>query len=279
MMSRKLSTKKGNEGNPIFKTGHVPHLVNPLKFLADYIDADFHGELYKPGGISDDVTSIMGCKEDKAIFRQKEESAKLHYMIHDIRRYNGVVLINEPWYVRRAILEMIFYRWIDNTILDQYLHLSEVLLDPITSFNRIVSSGGEGIMIKDVDGLYLPDKKPANNWIKCKKEVTLDVVIMGYNNDGSGKNAGLFKSIQVGIYDDNCKLKHVGDVHSGISDDLRRRMHENRDEYIDKVIEVDAMDFDGKRYSMRHGRLVKFRHDKLPINCTADGLRFKTDIL
>lgn len=276
-ISRKLSEAKGNEGHPIIKTGHVPHLAGTLKTVATISDFYIHGELYKPGGTSDDVTKIMGCAEDKAIDRQKYPDDKLHYMVHDIMRYNGIDVTSEPWYVRRALLEY----WYNGCMLDNaFIHLSKINGSPIKSFNRIVSSGGEGLMLKKTNGLYVPGKKPAGNWIKCKKEITLETVIMGYNNDGSGKNAGLFKSIQVGLWNGNDdRLVHVGDIHSGISDSLRRQMHDDRDGYIGRVIETDAMDFNNNKWSLRHARLVRFRDDKSQSECTADGIRVKVDII
>jgi ATP-dependent DNA ligase len=276
--SRKLSEAKGSEGMPIEKTDHVPHLADALRAIAEVCDADIHGELYKPGGTSDDVTKIMGCLEDNAVFKQTDNAQKLHYMIHDIRRWYGKDTTKLPWIVRRSLLWVYYDRFISGTPLDQYVHLSELLPDALTSFHKIVSSGGEGIMIKDTMGIYIPGKKPANNWIKCKKEVTLDAVIMGFNNGGSGKNADLFKSIQVGLWD-GTGLVHIGDIHSGISDELRKRMHEDRSSYVGRVVEVDAMEFNGKSWSMRHGRLVRFRDDKTKYECTTDGLRIKDTIL
>ena len=41
--------------------------------------------------------------------------------------------------------------------------------------------------------------EPANNWIKGKKKITYDVVIMGFNN-GTGKNKSLFGSIVITSY-------------------------------------------------------------------------------
>jgi len=273
--SRKLSEAKDTKGQPICKTDHLPQF-DTLKSMATVCQFDVHGELYKPGGTSDDVTRIMGCSADKAVARQNYPEDKLHYMIHDIMEFNGMDLTNEPWCIRRAILEY----WYKNYMLENpFIHISAIDHTPMASFHRIVSGGGEGLIFKKTSGLYVPGKKPANNWVKCKKEVTLDVVIMGFNNDGSGKNAGLFKSIIVGL-NINGRFTEIGSIHSGISDELRREMHENREKYINnKVIEVDAMDYNGKTFSLRHGRLVRFRDDKNIQDCTPDGVRLKEDIL
>lgn len=280
MISKSLSTAKGNEGKPVIKTGHVPHIHEIMKKVCSKFDADFHGELFMVDGTSDDVTSIMGCTEDKAVARQYDHKHRLHYMLIDIRRFMGCSVVNEPYYVRRALLEyvhsiasVIWYRDM------QYIKLSSVSLDPRKLFKYIVSNGGEGIVLKNTRGLYVPGKKPADNWIKVKKEITLDAFIMGYNDGGSGKNKNLFKSLAVGMYIDN-KETYVGDVHSGISDDLRKDMHNNRTSYLNRVIELSAMDYNKKdnSISFRHARLERFRDDKTIMQCTLDGVKLRTEI-
>jgi hypothetical protein len=275
--SRKLSEARESKGQPICKTGHIPHLASTLKSMATVCEFNVHGELYKPGGTSDDVTKIMGCAEDKAIARQHYPEDKLHYMIHDIMSFNGHDLTNEPWYVRRAILEY----WFTNYMLeDGFIHLSKIEGSPVKSFNRIVSAGGEGLMFKKTNGLYVPGKKPANNWIKCKKEITLDAVFMGLDYDGSGKNKDLFKSIEIGLWDESNKIvRPIGNVHSGISDELRREIFENVDGYVGRIMEVDAMEFNEKGWSLRHGRLKRFRDDKTIEQCTKDGIEIKMGII
>lgn len=66
MFSRRLSQAVGNEGNPVEKTGHVPHISDLLKNAYEMCGCDLQGELYVPYGISDDVTRILGCTEDEA---------------------------------------------------------------------------------------------------------------------------------------------------------------------------------------------------------------------
>lgn len=273
-ISKSVSQAKGAKGLPIDKTGYMPHLAEDMKYIYEKTGCDIHGELHIPKTTSDSVTSILGCTPDEAISRQANDSNKLHFTWLDIRAINGKSLINEPYYIRRAILESIFYMFYNPMQDDGYVHISPVTMSPVRDFWKIVNGGGEGLVFKRTDGLYVPDKKPVNNWIKCKKKITLDVAIMGYNNDGTGKNKGLFKSIQIGMMVDG-KMQYVGNVHSGISDGLRKEMHENREEYINQVIEVEAMGMnerDGK-ISLRHARLIRFRHDKTFDECTTDGIQ------
>lgn len=272
MISRSLSTAKDTKGYAVDKSNHIPQIANFVLYLSQKYGMDVHGEVYKPGGTSDDVTKILGCGVDKAHERQME-TGMLYYIIHDIRKFHGRPIMHEPYYIRRAILETIHEtdsRWLDTL----YTKISDARYDSYDFFNEVIGRGGEGLMLKYTNCQYVPDKKPANNWVKWKKEITLDCVIMGFNNDGSGKNKDLFKSMQVGLWEDG-KVKFIGDIHSGITDELRLEMHNNRGLFIGKVVEIDAMEL-SKNGSLRHGRLVRFRDDKNMEQCTKDGLRVRT---
>ena len=278
--SKRLSQAKGNEGTPVEKTGHLPHLATILKVVYEACGADFHGELYKIGGISDDVTKILGCTEDEALKRQQGllPSQMLHYMLIDIRAFKGRSLINEPHRVRRAILRYVYETYIEP--LDQYnfIRLTEELHgDPRDEFKRIVLAGGEGIIIKKESALYVPGKKPANNWIKGKKKITHDVVMMGLNA-GTGKNAGLFGSIRFGHIIDG-KLVECGNCSSGLEDSMREFIYNNADKMIEnhQVFEIEAIQESVK--SFRNAVFLRLRDDKDWTECSPVNIRVKEDLI
>lgn len=278
--SKRLSQAKGNEGMPVEKTGHIPHLSIILRTVYEMCGADLHGELYRIGGISDDVTKILGCTEDEALNRQRSLSPDnmLHYMLIDIRSIHGKSLINEPHRIRRAILRYVYHKYIKPIDKNGYIRLTEELQkDPRDEFKRIVLSGGEGIIIKDEDGLYIPGKKPANNWIKGKKKITHDVVIMGLNA-GTGKNANLFGSIKFGHIIDG-KLTPCGNCSSGLSDEMRAYIYNNADNLIaDKqVFEIEAIQESVK--SFRNAVFLRLRDDKDWSECTPVNIRVKENLI
>lgn len=282
--SKSLSNAAGSKGQPIEKTDRIPHISNIFKMVYELCGADFHGELYKLGGISDDVTMIMGCNADEAQRREAEILSKeghdglLHYMLIDIRAIHGRSLINEPHRIRRAILKWVYNKYIVPLDPHGYIRLTEELRgDPRNEFKRIVMSGGEGIIIKREDALYIPGKKPANNWIKGKKKITHDVVIMGLN-PGTGKNAGLFGSIQFGHIID-AKLTKCGNCSSGLSDEMREYIYNNADELIEKkqVFEIEAIQESVR--SFRNAVFLRLRDDKGWWECVPESIRVKEDLL
>ena len=282
--SKSLSNAQGSKGMPVEKTDRVPHLAEILKRVYEQCGADLHGELYKLGGISDDVTTIMGCTADKAKARSEEilkiegHDGLLHYMLIDIRAIHGKSLINEPHRLRRAILRWVYTKYIKPLDPHGYIRLTEELIgDPREHFRRIVLAGGEGIIIKREDALYIPGKKPANNWIKGKKKITHDVVIMGLNA-GTGKNSDLFGSIQFGHIIDG-KLVKCGNCSSGLSDDMRKYIYDNIDKMIEnhQVFEIDAIQESVK--SFRNAVFLRLRDDKNWEECTPVNIRVKEELI
>lgn len=275
--SKRLSAAKGNEGAPIDKTDHMPHLAKILKTVYELTGCDLHGELYVPGGISDDVTKILGCTADEAVRRTTANwNNRLRYMLIDIRAYKGKILINEPYYIRRAILEHLYYMYISPIDTNGDIHLAPILSgDPREEFKRIVLSGGEGIIIKRTDALYCPDKKPTNNWIKGKKKITHDVVITGFN-DGTGKNKTLFGSIEFGHYIDG-KLVKCGSASSGLNDATRQMIASDPSSYIGTVMEIEAIQESVK--SFRNAVFLRLRDDKDAKDCTPINIRVKEDLV
>ena len=283
--SKSLSNAVGSKGMPVEKTDRVPHLANILKQVYEQCGADLHGELYKLGGISDDVTTIMGCTADKAQARSREiletegHDGLLHYMLIDIRAIHGKSLINEPHRLRRAILRWVYSKYIKPLDPYRYIRLTDELTeDPRDAFKRIVLAGGEGIIIKREDGLYIPGKKPANNWIKGKKKITHDVVIMELNDNGTGKNASMFGSIKFG-HMINGKLTACGSCSSGLSDEMRAYIYNNADRLIanKQVFEIEAIQESVK--SFRNAVFIRLRDDKSWDECTPVNVRVKEELI
>lgn len=277
--SKRLSAAKGNEGMPVCKSDSI-HITPILRKVYEMCGANLHGELYVPGGISDDVTKILGCTPDLAMERTMavNPSKRLHYMLIDIREYNGHNLVNEPWWVRRAILEYVYYTYIIAVDTYGYIVLPEILIgDPNKEFSKIVSRGGEGVIFKRTDAFYIPGKKPANNWVKGKKKITYDVVMMGLN-DGTGKNADIFGSIKFGHYVDG-KLVACGNCSSGLDDKTRQYIYDNADRMIanKQVFEIEAIQESVK--SFRNAVFLRLRDDKDASECVPMNIRVKTSLI
>ncbi|MCY8087236.1 hypothetical protein OZL46_14085 [Bacillus sonorensis] len=126
----------------------------------------------------------MGAKPKKAIERQ-EERGYVSYVVFDILRdVDGNWLTDQPWVDRRGILEeQVELILTDSPAAAEHVSLSSYTLTNKKQFYKeVVQRGGEGIMLKKIDGLYKPGKKPRWNWIKVKQEITSDVIVTGFKS-------------------------------------------------------------------------------------------------
>lgn len=118
-------------------------------------------------------------------------------------------------------------------------------------FNDAVDTGYEGIIIKDMDGMY--EFKRTDVWIKLKPSSTEDLKIVEIQ-EGTGKYSGRVGAIVV-----EREGVKIG-VGSGFTDDLRVTVEEAQS-WIGKTVEVifDSVTPDG---SLRFPRFKQFRMDK-----------------
>ena len=256
LFSRQTS---GKTGMPVEKTDNVPHIVQELSAIPAGTVLD--GEIHYPGQGVASVTSIMGALPKKAIERQALNPIK--YKVFDILHYNGSDVTTFPWNERRKILERVYDNHLKRS---KHISLSRVYTgDKYDFLSRIIDDGGEGIMLKNITGKYHQGKRPEHNWYKIKRNITSDVIIMGFE-PGNGKYKGLIGSIIFGLYD-----RPGGEVHkvgacSGMDDAMRVKMSKSPAAFLGKVIEVSAMETTSSG-ALRHPQFVRMRDDKDPRMC------------
>lgn len=181
------------------KSDNVPHIVNWAKaYLPN--DTILLGEIYVPGGKSNDVTKIMGALPDKAYKRQFETEGfePVHYYIFDCLKYHGEDITNKPFddrfrvYVEEYLMncycvfdlmEMKFES------LNPYIEIaktwktrgSELLAGEecdslYEKLEEIFDKGGEGAVLKRGDCPYRPGSRTQENF-KLKEHIdSVDLV-------------------------------------------------------------------------------------------------------
>lgn len=175
-------SKSKTQGWYTEKSGHVPHLKYwAMENLPN--GTMLIGEIYVPDGTSKDVTTILGCKEEKAIQRQKDKGL-LCYYIHDILKYDGKDYVQEELTNDERV--SLLYEKIDigtdlipQTIIATYK--DGIYMDFEQVFERTLSRGGEGLVFKKKNGLYLPGKRRADNMFKVKQDQgDMDFIVTGF---------------------------------------------------------------------------------------------------
>lgn len=287
----------------ICKQEWVPHL-NPF-FEALPNGTCLISEVYIPGGTSKMITTILGCKKEKAIERQQEMPLRLS--VFDVLAYDGELIYNRP------ITERITY-------LDKIAEIATEYIDIVTYWDNpqdihenwlsILANGGEGVVLTLKTNPYEFNKRTSRHTLKMKKELqeTVDVFLTGKYKEATkiytGKDIANWnywydelaeKKIEGKLFDirDNDsivpvtkywfknmagaieiallikgKVVPIGWI-SGISDEDREGIVNNPESYKGKVIELQAMEVDatGDYPTFRHAKVVRWREDKVWQEC------------
>lgn len=276
------------------------------------------GELYFPEKRgSRNVTTILGCLKEKALERQKRNSY-LHYYVFDIWALDGKSFLDKEMEKRVNALNSLYESWLNaekssNDPAPACVEFAEYLKgeEAWNELNRILSAGGEGMVITRANSKPEPGKKTARKTLKVKMEIqqTIDAFLDGnykkptrlysgkeienwqyYENVKTGEkvNGNMYREyMSGGPWEPITKPYYYGwasavsfsvmkegkPVHiawiSGITDELKREIVEQKEKWIGRVAELTAMEvekIDGF-YSLRHGKIVNWRDDKSKEEC------------
>jgi DNA ligase-1 len=173
---------------------------------------------------------------------------------------HDVVAIDEPttpFYARYEKCKV--YKDVFQQVFEQQVSLIPVLEiskeEPVfyNHFGDIITAGGEGVILKDIDSGYHFGKRN-DSMLKIKEEVTKDLVVVGMVA-GEGKYSDTLGALRV-------KSKN-GLVHtiSGMTDGQRELWWSRPELSVGKIVEVKAMKElpDG---SLREPRFKCIREDK-----------------
>ena len=287
MFGRTVSKKTGEYTE---KSDNFPHIK---KWAEDNLPNGtiLVGEIYIPGGKSNDVTKISGCLPANAYKRQFESSEyqPVHYYIFDIIRFKGEDLCEKSTIDRLTQLKLCLNGLLDGKYVERaqtyYNNFEEHLKD-------IFAAGGEGMVFKHMDCPYRIGKRTtASQMFKYKESLdSVDLICIGledptYYYEGKEAESWPYKNekgelitkpayygwktaLRVGAYKDG-KIKEVGTVASGLTDADREDMGINPENWINKVVEIQCMSTT-KDGALRHPVFRRVREDKGPDDCLWD---------
>ena len=147
-------------------------------------------------------------------------------------------------------------------------------------FKRALEAGAEGVMAKALKGIYTPGNR-GKLWLKVKKAITLDLVIIGAEW-GYGRRHNWLSDYHLACWDKERKeLLMVGKTFKGLTDEefeeMTKRLLELkiREEggvvYVIPEVVVEVAFNDVQRspkykcgYALRLARIVRIRDDKKP---------------
>jgi DNA ligase 1 len=255
------SRRESVHGGMCDKTENVPHIIHELKKLGLPNNTILDGEIdVYDGREFHYVQGCMGSLPDRAFYIQNRDRM-LYYKVFDVIEFADNNLRNATFEDRRLVLETFFRQELKAhyiILVDQYKDRDKREL-----FDKEIEAGAEGIILKNLDSVYVEDKKPTNSWYKLKLVDTFDGLVTGYNA-GTGKYEGMLGSLKVCQYKDK-QLIEVAEV-GGMTDELRKSFKVRLDKGEKFIIEFAAQEAEvHNRY--RHPRFVRERTDKNYSQC------------
>jgi len=207
--------------------------------------------------------------------------------LFDILFLDGKLLFDKKLKDRRAILEKIVHE-IPEKFQLSYMLVTKDLKKAQKFYEKALSEGQEGVMVKNLDASYQPERH-VGYWWKVKPTLeTLDLVVIG-GTWGTGKRAGWIGSYVLGCLDsDTGKYLECGMLGSGLKEKKTEEGDITMDEltkllkpYIESengqdlkikpklVIEVAYEEIQespkySSGYALRFPRVVRIRIDKGP---------------
>lgn len=153
----------------------------------------------------------------KTLSDELRAAVPVAFMAYDILYGDGRVLINEPFAVRRTILESLPMSNGATRCAPSKIFTDAALLDD--EFEAARNRGNEGLMVKDPNSTYKPGRR-GREWLKIKRALaSLDVVVTAVEV-GNGKRRHLLSDYTFAVRagENDPTLLNVGKAYSGLTD-------------------------------------------------------------
>jgi len=180
----------------------VEALLNNIKSKNWILD----GELTVPGGFGYLINRNV---DDDFRIKLLAKKMPANYHVFDLLQYDGESLLNTPLLERKKLLINILQTDERIEIVPFKLVDSTTVLD---HFEEYTGKGFEGAILKNTTGKYEPGKR-SGQWIKIKREDTVDVHVIGATRS---------ESIPFGALIMERNGEYFGKVGTGFSDQNRR---------------------------------------------------------
>lgn len=203
-------------------TRYFPELLDPLRAsLPDRCVVDGEIVVAGPEGLDFDALQQRIHPAASRINRLAEETPA-QFVAFDLVALGDEALLDRPLTERRQMLEAALPEPA------AAVHITPGTFDRETAtdwFSRFEGAGLDGVMAKEADGTYQPNKRAQ---LKVKHLRTADCVVAGFREHKNGDGPG---SLMLGLWDDEGNLHHLG-VASSFSVARRAELRDELAPYV-----------------------------------------------
>lgn len=294
-------------GRRILKeTGRLSEIIEKVPHLDEAAWDALHGtildgELMHPNGFST-LASIMRSKTPRALDIQADVGP-LTYHVYDILAYKGESLLDKPYLERAQVLDKVMTELPDSVRPHIFpVPAVKTLQQKQALYEQVLAKpDGEGLIFRHVHGTYEVGKRSLK-LLKLKKEVTKDVVVLGFMpstrlytgksidtwtywehpetldlHEGarpgedwqpvtSGHFYGYPGTVVFGQYDAKGEMRQLGKC-GGFDTDTAKWMKDKPEDWLHTVIEVTGNAEFADTLALRHPRFMRRRDDKDARSC------------
>ena len=223
--------------------------------------AIFDGEVYIPGGHSNDITSIMALAdpaEAKAKILDLPPEQWPRYAIFDV-----IALPGRKYVTKRSLRERHQLMLGLSPLIEQWGQMRVHFVSSYPAFNasyenaynQTVALGGEGVVLKDLRSNYVYG--PCGSWVKVVHTATETVTCIGIQQGNEGKYANTLGAV---VFRGTIKGRAVSGTCSGMSDKDRHAIWADPRKYINAKFDVEfkRITSEGRLISPR---IIRWRWD------------------
>jgi DNA ligase-1 len=213
--------------------------------------------------------------------------------IFDIISFEGKTLLKSPFRERRAIIERIVKNEVCKIVTSKQIITSDQK-EAEEFYKASLAAGNEGIMVKNLEGVYKPGSRVGYG-VKVKPVMeSLDLVIVGAEW-GEGKRSGWLTSFTLACYDpDSGSFLEMGKVGTGVKEKVEMGVSfEQLTELLKPLItsekgrsvlvrpalvvevnfeEIQKSPTYSSGYALRFPRVIRIREDRSPEECSDNAL-------
>ncbi|MCL7746271.1 DNA ligase D [Halalkalibacter alkaliphilus] len=270
----KLISRNGKELNL-----HFPEIIKYCEeiypLLKDFIPLTFDGELVNlRNNLQSHFSTVQvrGRMKNQSNITKHAKEFPCHFIVFDVMRLKGELLVNRTLKKRKEILEGFFTEKRLPTSVDyknsSRLQLIDVFTEEGYLWNKIVSNNGEGVVAKRSTSPWESEKR-TSNWLKIKNYRFVSVILTKFDKSNGYFHGAIFQGtdlIEVVIFKHGLTEDEEKTLFAFFENNGTKRGPNIWELPPSICVDIACIDFDGKQ--LREPRFHAFNFNQEPPECT-----------